>query len=111
MNCSSNSVNLRQSILSQVALILPTLRSNFTEIFDGYDVVEVTVTVQNNSEISVKYRAMTKDKKIPNNHKILVTISDNQTDYKFYRIHEVQEIDLFLIVFHRLSMLSMQMTC
>lgn len=63
MNCSSNSVNLRQSILSQVAFILPTLRSNFTEIFDGYDVVEVTVTVQNNSEISVKYRAMTKGNK------------------------------------------------
>lgn len=63
MNCSSNSVNLRQSILSQVALILPTLRSNFTEIFDGYDVVDVTVTVQNNSEISVKYRAMTKSNK------------------------------------------------
>lgn len=63
MNCSSNSVNLRQSILSQVALILPTLRSNFTEIFDGYDVVDVTVTVQNKSEISVKYRAMTKGNK------------------------------------------------
>lgn len=66
-----------------MALILPTLRSNFTEIFDGYDVVDVTVTVQNKSEISVKYRAMTKGNKNPNNHKILLTISDNQTYYYF----------------------------